>query len=598
MKKHLFLLILLLLPLLMLTGCEDSLPEMVAIVFSTATPVPTAVPSKAPATPVPTAEPTPEPTATPEPTPEPTPEIVLTEFVDIGRAREALLLDYDDVKIVTAARNRVTLYPEPSLDSTPEQLRNKKTKSCADILILDTVRGEDGTDFYYVQTAFSSQRGYVPVDKTVDSKFAEEGISGFALMKRPGCPVFYNYNVEDKVNAQESYHAVRILGSYRGFYYVVTEEGHFGYMEPVVLEQVTKDTIEEYLSLSTAENVLDSFSPEAFAETLESMIGSDVGPMEELLYEQLTQFGFFFSPGYYHFYTKPLSDRTLYPQGFYLDEVYNSRVYKLWNTSGRLVRYAGKETQWDYIDSYAALERGDLIFFTEYGAGDTAIVPGTEVVFRGKYSGYVTDCGVYLGNDTVLLSENGVLTEKSNFSSLGKALYFDCGRRINTRVTDVRDHFSETIISTIYDRLGTPYDNFTRVGDASYDCSGIICWALRSMGVHRMKTKTTALMLETTASGFANTKLFYLADGTKLDYDYINPYPKTLEDLNSLERGDLVYLYSMETHRVGHVMVYLGNNFVIHSTTIDEKYRGTLVAGIRPELQALYYGATRVMGVG
>ena len=65
-----------------------------------------------------------------------------------------------------------------------------------------------------------------------------------------------------------------------------------------------------------------------------------------------------------------------------------------------------------------------------------------------------------------------------------------------------------------------------------------------------------------------------------------------------LERGDLVYLYSTETHRVGHVMVYLGNNYVIHSTTIDEKYRGTLVAGIRPELQALYYGATRVMGVG
>ena len=41
----------------------------------------------------------------------------------------------------------------------------------------------------------------------------------------------------------------------------------------------------------------------------------------------------------------------------------------------------------------------------------------------------------------------------------------------------------------------------------------------------------------------------------------------------------------------------IGNNYVIHSTTIDEKYRGTLVAGIRPELQTLYYGATRVMGV-
>ena len=49
MKKYLFLIVLILLSILVLTGCEDSLPEMVAIVFSTATPVPTSVPA-APAT--------------------------------------------------------------------------------------------------------------------------------------------------------------------------------------------------------------------------------------------------------------------------------------------------------------------------------------------------------------------------------------------------------------------------------------------------------------------------------------------------------------------------------------------------------------------
>ena len=41
-------------------------------------------------------------------------------------------------------------------------------------------------------------------------------------------------------------------------------------------------------------------------------------------------------------------------------------------------------------------------------------------------------------------------------------------------------------------------------------------------------------------------------------------------------------------------MVYLGNNTVIHSTTIDGRYRGTLVAQFRTHLQYLYYCSRRI----
>lgn len=44
-------------------------------------------------------------------------------------------------------------------------------------------------------------------------------------------------------------------------------------------------------------------------------------------------------------------------------------------------------------------------------------------------------------------------------------------------------------------------------------------------------------------------------------------------------------------------MVYLGDGNVIHSTTVSEEYQGTLVAGFRQELQALYACARRITSI-
>ena len=56
-------------------------------------------------------------------------------------------------------------------------------------------------------------------------------------------------------------------------------------------------------------------------------------------------------------------------------------------------------------------------------------------------------------------------------------------------------------------------------------------------------------------------------------------------------------LLNEKRNKVGHVMLYLGDNTVIHSTTVDAKYRGTLVAKFRTHLQYLYAGTRRIESI-
>ena len=49
--------------------------------------------------------------------------------------------------------------------------------------------------------------------------------------------------------------------------------------------------------------------------------------------------------------------------------------------------------------------------------------------------------------------------------------------------------------------------------------------------------------------------------------------------------------------KIGHVMVYLGDGRVIHSTYINSKYSGTVVANFRRALQKDYYTSLRIESV-
>ena len=232
------------------------------------------------------------------------------------------------------------------------------------------------------------------------------------------------------------------------------------------------------------------------------------------------------------------------------------------------------------------------MFFAEYGAGDTVEVETYQVVLRGPDSGYITAAGIYLGDDSMLWVHGGQVETLTQLSTSSIWTYFDSARRVQPEVTDDISNLLESMISSAYDRLGTPYDNFCRMGEASYDCSGLIGWALRRAGATQIKSGDKQFR-ETTASGLAHLELLYY-NGKKFPVKYVSKSSGDVTTISQLQRGDMIFLVGETQPRISHVMLYLGDMRVIHSTTVTDFYRGTLVAGFRPELQGLYTNAIRI----
>jgi len=532
---------------------------------------------------------TPEPTASP--TPEPTPTPAPTDYYG-QRVRDNLFMDQEELRLVSFSGG-IDLYESPSKSADSVSLLNRVTdRSRSELIVLSEVTSENDKLFYQVQSAFSDDTGYVLASDTRDSRLAESGVSGYALMQCPGCSLMKSADEESDVLAQESYHAVRILGEYRDYYYVRTEDGNFGYVLPGQLKSVTTEELEEYLAAGVVPAASEAFDLENLIDYAQSQ--AQASSTEELLIDALTRQGMFFLPGYYEFYQKNLQDRELYPHE-YREDVYNSLLFKLWNSAGNLVYYEGHQTQWDYVPADEPLERGDLLFFSEYGSGDTAVVENYEIVFRGRDSGYITACGLYLGDGEMLWVSNGNVEVVENLTTSTLWQYFDSARRIHTEVTDVKSHLIETVIASAYDRLGTPYNNFCRMGEDSYDCSGLVGWALRRAGVTQVRGGIKQFR-ETTASGLCHLEKLYMGDLT-LELQLVSKSSGDQEDIPLLERGNLVFLLGESQPRISHVMIYLGGMRVIHSTTVTDVYRGTLVAGFREELQGLYSNAIRIVNI-
>ncbi|MBR3038927.1 MAG: C40 family peptidase, partial [Clostridia bacterium] len=96
-----------------------------------------------------------------------------------------------------------------------------------------------------------------------------------------------------------------------------------------------------------------------------------------------------------------------------------------------------------------------------------------------------------------------------------------------------------------------------------------------------------------TATAFGHLEAIYSPDNT-ITFKDTGIHSRENEDLAKLERGDIVLLLNERRNKIGHVMIYLGNNTVIHSTTISGRYRGTLVARFRNHLHGLYTSSQRI----
>ena len=416
--------------------------------------------------------------------------------------------------------------------------------------------------------------------------------STYAMMVRPHGLVYCGRTQDASIVAHADYTVVRVFGVDERFACIVTPEGKTGYAELGQIQFIDRETFDFYLHQS-CENPDCSFAREALPEIGQEYLGEPYEDSAEFVYALLTGTGMHFNEGYYRYYQKPLDMETLYPHRLYRDSVYNSLLYKLFNSSGQHVTVNGKETEWAYIDSFEEVEPGDLVFFSDYSDKGLPIVRNVEVVIHGKYSGDVSDCGIYLGDNHMLAVRKGVVADVEITETMLN--FFDCARRIYPTVVDEKAHFIENMITMIYDRLGTPYSNGKRVGDASYDCSGIINWVLRAYDYHRYKNPT-AEPIEITATAFGHPEAIYGPKNT-ITFTDTGIHSRENEDLAKLQRGDLVLLLNERREKIGHVMIYLGNNTVIHSTTIEGNYRGTLVAKFRNHLHSLYASSQRIASI-
>ena len=193
----------------------------------------------------------------------------------------------------------------------------------------------------------------------------------------------------------------------------------------------------------------------------------------------------------------------------------------------------------------------------------------------------------------MLTVRNGVVVDVEIDSISEK--YFDCARRISTTVVDEKAHLIECLISMTYDRLGTPYNSVRRIGDESYDCSGLINWLFRCYDY--LAENGNEPILDVTAAGWSNNVNAIRNSKNRIVFANTSIPRDNREALTSLERGDFVFLLNERRNKTGHVMIYLGNNTVIHSTRIEGNYRGTLVARFRPHLQSLYCNSRRIESI-
>lgn len=237
-----------LVPLLLLAGCAA--PE----------PTPTQ-------TPAPTTEVTPYVVAltvdTPEPTASMTPEPAAeTATVDpaIQAIRDTLYLDRETLQLV-GFKGAIFLYTEPSKDAERVKLKNETAlKVPTELIVLSEVTSDAGDLFYQVRAVFSNDTGYVLEKDTRYSQLSRSGVAGFAQIESNGCFILADANKKSDLIATESDEAVRILGEYRDFYYILTEKGTLGFVEPAQLTLIERADLEQRFALASAPGVRAAMS--------------------------------------------------------------------------------------------------------------------------------------------------------------------------------------------------------------------------------------------------------------------------------------------------------------------------------------------------
>ena len=222
---------------------------------------------KATPTLIPTAEATPYVISFTAQTPEPTAEMTpipdvknTTEAPAVQTIRDTLYLERETLQLVRF-KGDVFLYSEPRKDADHVVLSNKTELKVPDeLIVLSEVTSSEGDLFYQVRPVFSNETGYVLERDTTYSQLARSGVAGFAQIESNGCFILADANKKSKLIATESDEAVRILGEYHDFYYILTEIGTLGFVEPAQLTLIEREDLEQRLALAGAPGVIATMS--------------------------------------------------------------------------------------------------------------------------------------------------------------------------------------------------------------------------------------------------------------------------------------------------------------------------------------------------
>jgi len=211
----------------------------------------------------------------------------------------------------------------------------------------------------------------------------------------------------------------------------------------------------------------------------------------------------------------------------------------------------GKET-------LSMLESGNAKYFVLYPGdkGDLVVELQKRLkelnYFSGNATGYfgnVTEAALKAFQKANNLTADGklgkntraVLYGSSAIAATGTSDSDSSGDDTTTTTTQTK---VEKMIAFAKEQLGKPY-KYSTEGPSSFDCSGLIYYVLREMGV-----KVSRL----SALGYSNLSSF-----------------SKVTKMSSLQPGDLVFFRSSSSSNVNHTGIYIGSNKMIHASSSNKQ---------------------------
>lgn len=152
----------------------------------------------------------------------------------------------------------------------------------------------------------------------------------------------------------------------------------------------------------------------------------------------------------------------------------------------------------------------------------------------------LTAAGIYMGDNRFIISHRPFGTIRIIDLYFAEWQYLGARRIVETERIDIR----ERVIREGLKYLGTPYEyNSDRRSTETMDCSDF---------VRRTYYDATGEWIPT---------------NSRTQFAYVEEHGEVIRRWEDLQRGDLIFFINLDTRRISHVAIYLGNNQMLHATS-------------------------------